>query len=116
MDWFKEQFIYDDLYFFFIVASVKDSEKFKEELLKELNNIKFNEKDFELYIKDYISNHALRVDYKYDQFKSFAFRKRFSDDFDDIDFLKTLTFDKFLEFYKTLDFDNYVVGVIKDNR
>ena len=36
------------------------------------------------------------------------------DDFDDIDFLKTLSFDNFLEFYETLDFDNYVVGVIKD--
>ncbi|MBQ9024423.1 MAG: insulinase family protein [Bacilli bacterium] len=116
MDWFKEQFIYDDLYFFFIIASVKDSEKFKDELLRELKNIKFKEKDFELYIKDYISNHALKVDYKYDQFQSFAFRKRFSDDFDDIDFLKTLTFDKFLEFYKTLDFDNYVVGVISDKK
>lgn len=112
---FWQQFVNDDIYFFYIIASVKDAKKFEEELIKELKNVEFNQRDFDLYIKDEISNHAIRVDNKYNEFQLFIIRKIYSDDFDDIDFLKTLSFDKFLEFYKDLDFDNYVVGIIRNN-
>ena len=110
-----QHFLNDDIYFFYVIASVKDAKRFEEELIKELKNIEFKQKDFDLYFKDIIATQALRIDTKYDVFKMFLHRKCFTDDFDDIDFLKTLSFDKFLEFYKDLDFDNYVVGIIRNN-
>ena len=114
IDCFKVQFIYNGLFAFYIMANVKDDEKFVKELLDELKNVEFKEKDFELYIKTTLSRQALKMDYKYEQFQSFAYRTRFSDDFNDVEFLKTLTFDKFLEFYRKLNFDDYVIGVIKN--
>ena len=41
--------------------------------------------------------------------------QNYDDDFQNIEFFKTLTYDKFMEFYKKLDFDNYVVSIIEDN-
>ena len=115
-NWFFERFIYDNNYLFHILATVKDSKKFEKELLKELKTRNYNERDFNLYIRSLISKNALHIDNKYDMFNMFPFRKRFTDDFDDIDFLKTLSFDKFLEFYKTINFDDYVVGIISDKK
>ena len=88
---------------------------FKEDInniIKELKTIEYSEIDFNLYIRSEISNFALGIDNKYNQFNSFIFRKWYTDDFDDIDFLKTLTYNNFLEFYNTLNFDDYVVGII----
>ena len=115
IDMFDIQFIYDDLFAFQIQASVKDSKKFEKELIKKVKNPNFNKKDFELYIKSEISKHALKVDYKYNEFQAFYSKKEYSDDFDDINFIKSLTFEKFLEFYNSLNFDDYVVSIIRNN-
>ena len=56
----------------------------------------------------------LKIDYKYDEFQTFFTRKETSDDFDDINFIKTLSFDKFINFYTSLNFDDYVVCIIND--
>ena len=114
IDIFDIQFIYDDLFAFQIHASVKDSKKFENELISKLKKPNFNEKDFKLYIKSEISKHALKIDYKYDEFQTFFTRKETSDDFDDINFIKTLSFDKFINFYNSLNFDDYVVCIIND--
>lgn len=113
-EWFNERFIFENNYYFFIMATVKDKDKFEKELLQELKMRKYNERDFNLYIRNLISKNALYIDYKYDQLRNFSFKKRFTDDFDDIDFLKKLTFERFIEFYNSLDFENYSVSIIRN--
>ena len=113
---YYRNFIDDENYFFYYIVTVKDRKRFEKELIKELKSLKCTKKDFDLFIKGEIGIEALSVDKKYNRFNRFSFSKKFTDDFDDIDFLKTLTFGKFLEFYKTLNFDDYSVGIISDNK
>lgn len=95
-------------------ASVKKQEEFITLLKEELKNSNFESNDFELYKRKIISEQALRVDYKYDTLKNFVFRLECTDDFDDIEFIKTLTFEEFLEFYDSLNYDLNTTAVIRD--
>lgn len=109
---FINRFISDKDYFFYIDATVKNKEKFEEELIKEFKTRKYNKKDFDLFIRSQISFEALKIDKKYDVFSIFSYRLNYDDNFSDIKLLKKLKFEDFQKFYKSLDFDDYVVGVI----
>ena len=110
---YSSSFVFDKEYVMFINALVKNNKKFQDELLKELKTRKFSERDFNLFIREIISDQALYFDYKYKRFNKFAFRLPFTKNFNDIEFLKSLSYDKFLDFYKSLSFDEFTVGLIK---
>lgn len=60
-----------------------------------------------------IANEAFKLDYKYGILRDFIFIISISDDFDDIDFIKSMSFDRCIEFYKTLNFDKITVAIIR---
>ena len=107
-------FINNEYYDFCIFVNAKNSDKLIQEMLKEIKENSFNKQDFNLFIRQIISNHARAIDEKYKEFFNFSYRRRYSDDFDDIDFLKTLTYDRFIEFYDSLTFDNYTIGIVRN--
>ena len=84
-------------------------------MIKEFKTRDFKERDFDLWKRVIISSQAYYEDNKYKRLANFAYFYDYDDDFQNIEFFKTLTYDKFMEFYKKLDFDNYVVSIIKDN-
>ena len=92
---------------------VKNKKLFLKEFINELKKFDFNEKDFELYKRKKISENVLNYDQKYETLLSFTWNKFYNDDFDNIDYIKSLSFQRFKDFYNNLDFDNYTVGVIK---
>lgn len=97
----------------YIGVSSKQYKKFIKLLKKEIKINNFTAKDFELYKKTLISDEAFKIDYKYQTLKNFIFNIKFSDDFDDIDFIKTLTFEKFQKFYKSLKFNKSTIAIIR---
>ena len=111
---FDKYFINKNYYHFNFIATVKDKKKFEKELIKELKNKVYNERDFNLFVRSLIGSEALKIDNKYQTFYNFVIAKEYNDNFDDIEFLKKLKFERFLEFYKTLNFDDYVVGIVSD--
>lgn len=114
MDAYDFEFADDKNYYIELNANVKDANKFKEIILKELNKNDFKESDWNLYIREKIATQVYRSDRKYQEINRLFPRKHYSDDFDDLEFLKTLTFERFLEFYQSLNFDNYSVSIIRD--
>jgi len=112
---FDTAFIDDIHYYIELMANVKDSKKFKQALLKEIKTDNFKEKDFDLFIRNAIANQIYQIDNKYNNFLRFFPRKHIYDDFDTIDFLKSLTFFRFQEFYNSLNFDDYSISIIRDS-
>ncbi len=106
-------FLLNDIVYY-IGFSTKNCEKTIRAIKKEIALDNFTKEYFELYKRKQIANHAMRMDYKYDNLKKFLFRLDYTEDFNDISFIRNLSFDRFLEFYKTLNFDNYTVALIKN--
>ena len=106
-------FLLNDIVYY-IGFSTKNCEKTIRAIKKEIALDNFTKEYFELYKRKQIANHAMRMDYKYDNLKKFLFRLDYTNDFNDISFIRNLSFDRFLEFYKTLNFDNYTVALIKN--
>lgn len=109
----SKYFLKDEVYFSLGATTPKYKtflKKLKEELI--LNN--FKEKDFELFIRVLISTQLKRVDKKYKTLRNFPYELPFTENFDDIEYIKTLTFEKFLNFYQSLDFDTNSVVIIRD--
>ncbi len=92
---------------FNFVFIVKDKDKFLKEFEKELKNIDFDEKDFELFKKGLISNHIYSLEnkyYDYDYLPDQIFR--FNEETDYVDRVRNLSFDRFIKFYNSIDFNN----------
>lgn len=98
----------------YISSETKNYKKFIKLLKEELQKNNFKKKDFELFIKSNIANQAYRIDYKYDFLTSFIFNLEVSEDFDDIDFLKTLTYERFIEFFETLNYNTHTTAIIRN--
>lgn len=113
---FSPERIDDEHYYIELSANVKDADKFKSLVIEELKKNDFKEEDWNLFIRENIANQVYRSDNKYQEINNLFPRKYFSDDFDDLDFLKTLTFTRFQEFYKSLNFDDYSISIIRDKR
>ncbi len=108
------EFINDTYYYYEFTINAKDSYKFKELAIKELKKNDFKEEDWNLFIRETIANQIYQSDNKYTRFLYLFPNKHYSDDFDDIAFLKTLTFQRFQEYYKTLTFDDTSISIIRD--
>lgn len=94
-------------------VSCKNVNKFVDSIRVELENFDFSMEYFNLYKKKMIANEAFKLDSKYENLKNFMFRLNISDDFDDIDFIKSMSFDRCIEFYKLLNFNEITVGIIR---
>lgn len=97
----------------YLGAFSSEVQEYVSRVLEELKNNSFSIEDFELFKRKYIAANALYMDKKYDVFKSFMYRLYCTDDFDDVDFIRNLDFDRFLEFYESLSFDYNTTAVIK---
>lgn len=104
----------DDNFYIELTINAKDSKKAQKLFIQELKKNNFKESDWDLFIRELIAMHVYRTDNKYQVFNQLFSRKKYSDDFDDVEFLKTLTFERFLEFYQSLNFDDYSVSIIRD--
>lgn len=111
---FGPMVIDDDHYYLELSANAKDSDKFKKLAIEELKKNDFKEEDWNLFIRENIANQVYRSDNKYQEINRLFPRKSYTDDFDDLDFLKTLTFKRFQEFYESLNFDDYSISIIRD--
>lgn len=112
--YFGVSFLDNNYYDYYFKANVKKSDLYVKKVLKYIKTNDFSEKDFKLFLRKVISDEALSIDIKYKKMIKFPFKTCYSDDFDDIDFLKTLTFESFIEFYKTLDFSNYTIAIVRN--
>ena len=111
----NSSFIYDEWFELSVCASVKEENEYITKMTAELKNNSFNEKEFNLIIKTYLANAARDKDYKYEKFRNFFWHLDFIDDFNDLEFIKTLTYDRFIEFYNSLSFDDYTIAIVRDN-
>ncbi len=113
--WQKTSFIVNEEYFNIIISSsVKDTDVYLKKLKKELKINNFNEDDFNLFKKSIIADEAGKIDFKYSIFKRFHGLREYTENFDDIDFYKSISFNKFLEFYNELSFKDYTISIFKD--
>ena len=103
-----------DSYYFIIGVSSNKYKEFYKHLNNELKQNNFTQQDFDLFKKVLIANQAFKMDSKYQQFMSFSYRFEYSEEFDDIDFIKKLSFDCFKEFYNTLDFSKNTIAIIRN--
>lgn len=101
-------------YYFILGFSVKDYETFLLKLKDELQKGNFSEDDFKLYKRMQIAKEVLKQDYKYETLKNFAVSIYYTDDFNDMEFIKKLDFENFLDFYKNLDHDNSTTAIIRN--
>ena len=108
-------FLDDENYDFCVSFNSKNNSVLIKKVIEELKINNFSKKDFELYIKESIADEARSIDYKYNKFLSFMRIKDISDNFTDVDFFKSLSFDDFIDFYHSLNFDNYIISIIKDS-
>lgn len=102
-----------DNFHFIIGASTKNYKEFLIKLKDELKKVDFSEKDFDLYKRQQIAYEASKIDNKYKSLRKFVYAMSYTDNFDDMDFIKALDFEKFMEFYKTLDFTQTTTALIQ---
>lgn len=107
-------YVDDEHFYIELTINAKDSKKAIKLFIQELKKNNFKKSDWDLFIRELIAIHVYRTDNKYQVFYQLFSSKIYSDDFDDVEFLKSLTFDRFLEFYESLNFDDYSVAIIRD--
>ena len=108
------EFLLNDIVYC-IGVSIKNYEKAIRTIKKEISLGNFTKEYFELFKRKKIAEQAMGIDNKYENLKSFFLHRiDYTDDFNDISFIRNLSFDRFLEFYKKLNFDNYTVALIKN--
>ena len=106
---------YEDKYYEIIISvSAKDTPKFIEKIKDYMKVMDLTEKEFELYKRTSIADEAVKIDYKYRVLNTFLNKIEYSENFDEIDFIKTLTFDRFKEFFNSITTDNYTVSIIRN--
>lgn len=77
-----------------------------------LKEFKVDEREFELMKKVIIANEIRNSENKYKNFKSFTYKKEYSEDFLDIQFIKDLDYNRFNNYLAALNYDNYVIANI----
>ena len=111
----SHSFACEDYYHFIVQFSAKNSKKCIEEVLKEIKIDNLSKEEFELFKRALISKEAGKIDDKYLVFNDFHYDRPYTEDFDEIDYFKTIEYDRFLEFYQSLDFKNYTIAIIRDD-
>ena len=95
-----------------IIVSSLNFNLFISELLENLKEFKVDEQEFELMKKVIIANEIRNSENKYKNFKSFTYKKEYSEDFLDIQFIKDLDYNRFNNYLAALNYDNYVIANI----
>lgn len=93
-----------------IIVNSLNFNLFISELLKNLKEFKVDEREFELMKKVIIANEIRNSENKYKNFKSFTYKKEYSEDFLDIQFIKDLDYNRFNNYLAALNYDNYVIA------
>lgn len=93
-----------------IIVSSLNFNLFISELLENLKEFKVDEQEFELMKKVIIANEIRNSENKYKNFKSFTYKKEYSEDFLDIQFIKDLNYNRFNNYLAALNYDNYVIA------
>lgn len=93
-----------------IIVSSLNFNLFISELLENLKEFKVDEQEFELMKKVIIANEIRNSENKYKNFKSFTYKKEYSEDFLDIQFIKDLDYNRFNNYLAALNYDNYVIA------
>lgn len=93
-----------------IIVNSLNFNLFISELLKNLKEFKVDEREFELMKKVIIANEIRNSENKYKNFKSFTYKKEYSEDFLDIQFIKDLDYNRFNNYLASLNYDNYVIA------
>ena len=108
-------FLDDENYNLDITFMSNNTEIAIEKIIDKLKINDFNKRDFDLYFRVQLSYNVLVYDNVYSELFGFAYNKCYTEDFNDIVFIKQITFDRFIEFYNSLSFDDYTIGIVKDN-
>lgn len=98
---------------FYLNASCKDVDKFYNRIISKLKENDFSKNYFELYKKKTIANEAFKMDYKYNILTNFVSRVDISEDFCYAEFVKSMTFDRCMEFYNKLNFERNTTAIIR---
>ena len=93
-----------------IIVNSLNFNLFISELLENLKEFKIDEQEFELMKKVMISNEVRGSENKYNNFKNFTYKKEYSEDFLDIQFIKDLDYNRFNNYLAALNYDNYVIA------
>lgn len=93
-----------------IIVNSLNFNLFISELLENLKEFKVDEREFELMKKVIIANEIRNSENKYKNFKSFTYKKEYSEDFLDIQFIKDLDYNRFNNYLAALNYDNYVIA------
>ena len=83
---------------------------FISELLEALKEFKIDEQEFKLMKKVMIANEVRGSENEYNNFKNFTYKKEYSEDFLDIQFIRDLDYNRFNKYLAALNYDNYVVA------
>ncbi|MBR1413899.1 MAG: insulinase family protein [Bacilli bacterium] len=108
--------ISDNDFFITIYCTAKNSDEAISKIIEKIKLNDFDEKDFELYFRVQLAHNILVYDNKYQELMRFVYNKYYTDDFNDIDFIKNITFTRFMEFYNSLKFDDYSIGLVRDSK
>lgn len=100
---------------FSIGVVVNNKEEFLNRLINYFKTASFDKEDFDLYMKSEIHDELVKFDNKYSSLSVFTRYVYLDDNFDHTDIIKTLSFEKFLEFYHSLNFDNYCISLLMDS-
>jgi predicted Zn-dependent peptidase len=98
--------------------TVKDIDKFTKEYKKEINNLKFDKEDFELYKKGELAELIYSDESKYRFYTDLSGLYLYFDKvIDEAEEIRNLSFNRLIKFYKSLDLTNEsFVIVTKDNK
>lgn len=98
---------------FYLNASCKDVDKFYNRIISKLKENDFSQNYFELYKKKTMANEAFKMDYKYSVLTNFVSRVDISENLSYVDFVKSMTFDRCMEFYNKLNFERNTTAIIR---
>jgi hypothetical protein len=101
-------------YYIVIISEVKNKEKYITELMNELSKIDFDESEFELYKKEYISQEVKKYDNVVMSLRNNSSRRIINDDFTDVEFIKSMTYNRFIEYVKSLKLNEFSIAIVRD--
>ena len=99
-----------------IYADVTDEDKFFNELVKELKNKKLNEREFELYKKNFMALDLEKKDYIFDELINFPNLIEFTDSIGNIDTIRELNYKEFKDTISKINFDVFTRVIITNKK
>ena len=94
-----------------MALEIRDINILKDKFKIAFKNVTFSRDDFNIYIKERIAEEIRDANDLYSVLKSYSGQEDDYNELINLELLKSLTYDDFLEFYNNTSFENYSIAI-----